>query len=325
MITEWERPSRAYRRLTVSAVLATYLLVVAGGVVRVSGSGLGCGATGQDWPLCHGRLVPPPDVNTLIEFTHRMLATTSTLLIGAVLVATLIRYRQQRSLVVTSCVAAGLLVLQVALGAITVELRLPGGIVLLHLANALLLLATLVLVAVLAATVGTARSLQWRTSDRPARAGIAAAIAAYALVLSGGFVVARGAGAACSAWPLCGNGFELSGSGLASVNLLHRIVAAIVIVAVAASMPRIRRAFPGDRAVALVTRTINIALVAQVIAGALVVELHLPAWARGLHLGLASGLWALVVVLALLSRRADPEVGLAGRGTRAIAQGAAVA
>ncbi len=62
---------------------ATYLLIVAGGVVRVSGSGLGCGIKGQDWPLCHGRLVPPADLATVIEFSHRMLATLSTCLVVA--------------------------------------------------------------------------------------------------------------------------------------------------------------------------------------------------------------------------------------------------
>src|SRR5258708_10680556 len=74
-------PSRGFRRTAVAAVVTTYLLVVVGGVVRVSGSGRGCGVSGQDWPLCHGRFVPPADAQTLIEFSHRMLATISTVLV----------------------------------------------------------------------------------------------------------------------------------------------------------------------------------------------------------------------------------------------------
>src|SRR5207248_2836122 len=46
---------KAFRALSVATALVTYALVVLGGVVRVSGSGLGC----PDWPLCHGRVLPP--------------------------------------------------------------------------------------------------------------------------------------------------------------------------------------------------------------------------------------------------------------------------
>ncbi|MCH7779099.1 MAG: COX15/CtaA family protein, partial [Gemmatimonadetes bacterium] len=49
---------------------ASYLLIVLGGWVRISGSGLGCG---DDWPLCNGRIIPQlSDMATLIEWAHRL-------------------------------------------------------------------------------------------------------------------------------------------------------------------------------------------------------------------------------------------------------------
>src|SRR5204862_6431366 len=64
--------TRSFTRLAWSAAACTYLLIVLGAVVRITGSGMGCG---DHWPLCHGRLFPPlDDIGTLIEWNHRLCA-----------------------------------------------------------------------------------------------------------------------------------------------------------------------------------------------------------------------------------------------------------
>src|SRR5256885_2622851 len=68
---------KGFRALSVATAVATYALVVLGGVVRVSGSGLGC----PDWPLCHGRLLPPLDLHSIIEYSHRTTASLASTLI----------------------------------------------------------------------------------------------------------------------------------------------------------------------------------------------------------------------------------------------------
>src|SRR4029453_3981373 len=169
--------------------------VVLGGVVRASGSGLGC----PDWPLCYGQPLPPAQTSSMIEFSHRALgAITSGFIIATTVLWARARGWERR--VVLADVGIGiLLAVQILLGAVTVRLELPPMIVLAHLGLAMLLLGLLVALSV-RVWRGTERS---NAVLRPGarlplrRLAFGAVGAVYLLVLTGAFVRASGASWAC--------------------------------------------------------------------------------------------------------------------------------
>lgn len=302
-------PSHALRRLTVVTAVATYALIVVGGVVRTSGSGLGCGESGgrNDWPFCQGGLLPPLERNAMIEFSHRWLAAIVVGCALALLGAGWARYRHLRAITWTTTLFTVFLIIQVVLGAVTVYAKLPGEVVMTHLANAELLLGCSLLLAVLAWTDG-GRGLRERAATASPRVRsvaawtAAAAAATYLLVVSGAFVVARAAGYACDGWPLCGNGSSLDSGQLAVYNLGHRALAGLVTVLLVVAVVRAAREYRARIAVLITGVAVGVLLIAQVIAGAVLVEDRLPAATRSVHEALASALWAAVILMALLTR-----------------------
>jgi heme o synthase len=289
---------KAFRGLSVATAVVTYALVVLGGVVRVSGSGLGC----PDWPLCHGRLLPPLNLHAIIEYSHRTTASlTSTLVVLTAVVAWL-GWRHRRDILIPATVALVLLVVQVVLGAITVRLELPPMIVLAHLATAMALLGAVCVTAVAAMLPlpGTTTDAVSRRRARGAAAGT------FLLILSGSLVVGSGSSGACNSWPLCGGGFSFAFDGSPSIQLLHRGIAGIIGLLIVFSLLSVLRRHRREPAVRATVALTLAALAFQVAVGAAVVTLHLPAALRGLHLALAGAVWAGTVVLAVIADRLPP-------------------
>jgi heme A synthase len=144
--------------LSLFAALYTYALVVFGGIVRITGSGLGCG---DDWPRCNGHWIPPFTFETLIEYTHRMLAAGIGLVVLAVFGYAFIHRREAGvtgpdGLMRPLALAAALLVVQIALGAITVRMELPPEVTVLHFVTAMLFMAALIVAAIRGGVFGVA-------------------------------------------------------------------------------------------------------------------------------------------------------------------------
>src|SRR6476646_8559074 len=166
----------------------TYVLVVIGVVVRATDSGLGC----PDWPLCHGQVLPSlGDSKAWIEWVHRGVAVLVGLLVLALAVLAVARYRDRPSLLWPSLGAVALVGFQAWLGRETVRLGNSGESVTAHLAAAMTLLGLLVFI--LARSFYPARIGGRGASQRFTLLAAFGAVTTYALLLFGSHVTATDA------------------------------------------------------------------------------------------------------------------------------------
>src|SRR5262252_6596497 len=170
------------RRLFLLAAIFAYLQIALGGIVRVSGSGLGC----PDWPLCHGRPYPPANLSSIIEYSHRTVGAITGVLIIAAVVGAWVVFRNRRPIVAWMATAslAGVAV-EGGLGGVVVVSELTPWLVAIHLGLAMIILGSLIATAVLAMPDSAGNN-----SGSFKRLASAAVVATYVLLLTGSSVVA---------------------------------------------------------------------------------------------------------------------------------------
>jgi heme A synthase len=308
------------RRLVLATAIATFVLIIVGGVVRVSDSGLGCGPAGSGfhgWPFCNGDVVPGLTLHSIVEYTHRAVAGIVTVLIVSILV---LAWRRQREYLVPAAGLLGLVLAQAVLGGATVEGNLEEAYVAAHLGLAMLLLGGLLyLYRNVSGVTPTDGGPRLRAMS------IAASVAVLCTVVAGGYMAGTqnygradyqlgdGAHHACGKeFPTCNGEFMPFGKArLVDIHLTHRafmylaslLVISLVVVA-------IRRGVLTGYAWGLAGL-----LFLQVLVGALNVWLDEYELMILLHLALGTLLWAATLGMALQlaparersARRAEAE------------------
>lgn len=277
-----------FRRLLIATAVATWALVVVGGIVRVSESGLGC----PDWPLCHGRFVPAGYKEPIVEFSHRAMAALSIVLLVSATVWAWRRYRRRRELVVPLTVAAALVPFQAVLGAIVVWLELPDRLVGVHFMVGMTMLG----LTTYAAAVAVLKPRGMTSAFR--RTALALGAVCLLLVSLGASVVATDGMHACGEeWPAC-NGGVASGGRIAVLQVVHRstgylvlaLALILLVLAVRARGPRLLGAAPACIVLAQIAFGVGIVLSGHASLGHDVFRI--------LHVAGAATLWASAVAVA---------------------------
>ncbi len=140
----WTPSPRTLRRATLAAVVMSVLIIVTGGAVRLTGSGLGC----DTWPKCTDDSLfatPEEGIHGAIEFGNRLLTYVLSAAVGWAIVASRSVKPRRRRLSRLAWVQFWVVLLNAVLGGITVWMELNPWIVAGHFiaANLLLTVATL--------------------------------------------------------------------------------------------------------------------------------------------------------------------------------------
>jgi heme a synthase len=290
----------ALKRLGFVALFLGFAQVVFGAIVRITGSGMGCG---DHWPDCYGSFTPTHSgPNLLVEISHRYGAAALSFAIGALAVTAWLKRREpgvgrSGGVLRASLLAVVLVVVAALFGAVTVKLALEPIVVVTHLAIAVALLAVLVVVVVRAGGLGALRI--YARSQRTFRVTLAAAgLTFLALVLGALTANTPGAPLACQGFPWCRVIGE-RGTPLL-IHASHRVIAFLLLghlIGVAIGVRKRGEARP----IRVAAWTALSLATLQIVYAAAMVEMHLPASLRSIHQAVGTALWISVVALAALA------------------------
>ncbi|MDE3153219.1 MAG: COX15/CtaA family protein [Gemmatimonadota bacterium] len=291
------------RKLAWLALGVACLHLVFGAIVRITGSGLGCGTT---WPKCYGYWFPPfsrPDL--IIEVLHRYLASIVTLSLVLLWIAAW-RHRGEpgvggRGGVLRMASAAVVTVFAVAvLGGVTVKLGNAPWTVVAHWTLAMMLLAMLAAAVVRAGAMGGTGVRGEHAPRGFVRSAYAAAGMAFLTVAMGGLTANFPfAAVGCTTFPFCGPNPDAP-AGSVHIQLTHRTIAILLALHLIGMALRAR-----GRVGPTVRRALNVAttlVVLQIVIAASMVLLHLPPALRSLHEATGVGIWLASFTLAYLAR-----------------------
>ena len=310
---------RMFPAMAVASLVTALMAVTMGGVVRVTGSGLGC----PDWPLCYGQVIPPWELTSWLEYLHRLSAAVAGAFTFLMVISGFSRYGARDTTMRLALLSGALIVIQAGFGAYTVLSELSPGVALIHTAIATGLVG--VLAVIVARTSSPLKPLSFEVAfdhrwDRFRRLMATLAAVAFIVILTGAYVTrTEGASLACTSIPLCGPSIG-DMAGVHWIHMIHRVAAFLAGVLMLVAI--IRAMGVSHAGVAQFTWLMTAVLGAQIVLGLGNVLLRLPTEIRAMHLVAAILFFAVVMLLVgrlwngasevdepvIASRRANLEV-----------------
>lgn len=296
---------RRFAQYAAGVVGYNIFVVIWGAYVRASGSGAGCG---DNWPFCNGSMIPHSyALKTIIEFLHRGTSAIDTVLVIGLCAWAFYLYPKGQLIRRLSLWSIVLLLVEAALGAGLVLLRLNpmemAWYLSAHLTNTMLLLG--VLTGTAWAAWSSAEQIGWREMPRRLRWALPVTLA---VCVTGAF-----AALGDTLFPAISisSGFHAdfssNSSPLLRLRLTHPFFAVLgAAYLVWATVPFLRKGEEHPERTAA-TRVLGITFF-QLAVGAMNITLLTPIWTQLFHLFMADLLWIAVVLLALECARPKDRI-----------------
>jgi cytochrome c oxidase assembly protein subunit 15 len=303
--------ARTVRRLAYVALVVAVLHLIFGAIVRISGSGMGCG---DHWPRCYGHWFPPLDrPDLIIEVSHRYLATIVGLAALALVIAAF-RARRRPGVggadgALRPAVGALLAIIAEALlGAYTVKRGNTPFATVAHFLGAMMVLGLLAMTAIRTGGLGGTRVLGERGSRKTMRGATAAAgLALFAVVMGGVTAKYPGASVGCRSFPHCDGNPGVSASARA-IQVTHRTVAFLLSLHLIGMVMMLRKRKATESPVVVRAATIALGMVVlQLLVAGAMIGMRLPAVLRSVHEAVGVGIWLATFTFAYLARRASAQ------------------
>jgi cytochrome c oxidase assembly protein subunit 15 len=302
----WTPHPRTVQRAALSALVMAVVIVVTGGAVRLTGSGLGC----PTWPKCTDDSLTTTSemgLHGVIEFGNRLLTYVLCAAVGWAIVAARSQKPWRRSLTRLGWVQFWVVMGNAVLGGIVVLVGLNPYTVAAHFLLSSALIA--------AATVMWQRTREGDTAPRPLVGKPIQQLVGF-LVLASVLLIAVGT-VVTGAGPHAGDSQEVPRIPIdwQTVAKLHAVLAWIV-VTLTFALWFILKAVDAPKGPLARTRELFLILLAQGVIGYIQYFTHLPALLVGLHMLGSCLVWVGVLrVLLSLRERAGATSGLPGPST----------
>ena len=225
------RQNLVLKYLAVAASVGMLFILIGGALVTKTDSGMGCG---RHWPGCNGELIPSEiTAEVLIEFSHRLVTGTVSILILALVIWTWRKLGHIREVKLLGFLSLFFLIFQALLGAAQVLWGQGDFILALHFGISLISFSTVLLLTLIvfevdkkfdAQKVRIASKLKWHS--------ICVTIYLYIVVYTGALVRHTESSLICSDWPLCRNDqpFAWPNNMYEWVQMSHRAAVLLLVI-----------------------------------------------------------------------------------------------
>jgi cytochrome c oxidase assembly protein subunit 15 len=283
-----------------------FINILFGPLVRATDSGLAC----PDWPLCHGKVIPPPEFRIWMEVGHRIYSGLLGFVILALAIIIFKNSELRSRFGLSAFTALVVLVNQVILGKLTVTKLLDPGTVNMHLLNAVLLFTLIVSITakanyILKTGLEEIRLVNWLAVFNSKNLLISLTVfLVYFQLFMGGRVSSNYAGLACSDWPTCKGQWFPAMEGLVQIQMEHRFVAYLIVLLIIVNVAvSIFKSY--DPRTRLFLKLALYAVGFQIILGVSNVLFQLPTLVTAAHTGM--GVAVFILVYTALYYRLLPE------------------